>query len=65
MLYACSHLGPGGDTFAHVAATLAFGLFTVLQVHIKFLPKSKLVLPSSYISPLNLSNVFPACGSLE
>lgn len=40
----------------------------VLQVHKKFLSKSILVLPSlppSYISPLNLSNTFPACGSSE
>lgn len=68
MLWACSHLSPGAGTFAHVAVSLAFGLFTVLQVHKKFLSKSILVLPSlppSYISPLNLSNTFPACGSSE
>lgn len=68
MLWACSLLGPRGGTFAHVAVSLALGLFIVLQAHRKFLPKSILVLPSSpssYISPLNLSNTFPACGSSQ
>lgn len=68
MLWACPHLGPRGGTIAHVAVSLALGLFIVLQAHRKFLPKSILVLPplsSSYISPLNLSNTFRACGSLE
>lgn len=43
-------LTPGSwrcDTFAGVAVALTFGHFTVLQVHMKFFPKSVLVLQSS------------------